>query len=160
MPLTDELRSYGAAHREAVPSVEHRSHKELNNRARSSHQSTRQRERVTKSCHSTGGAQRFLPAFSGTSPHLRPRRLMTTTHHRAETTVRFALRNRITGRHRSARHGLSTEPDLSCLTPDAPSGSHRVNNMTTPALPRTIASRAIKRQNHLQTAQSRSIRNT
>jgi putative transposase len=31
--VTDELRSYGAAHREVMPSVEHRSHKGLNNRA-------------------------------------------------------------------------------------------------------------------------------
>ncbi|KFF96689.1 transposase, partial [Streptomyces scabiei] len=29
--VTDKLRSYGAAHREVMPSVEHRSHKGLNN---------------------------------------------------------------------------------------------------------------------------------
>ncbi len=32
--VTDKLRSYGAAHREVMPSVEHRSHKGLNNRPR------------------------------------------------------------------------------------------------------------------------------
>jgi putative transposase len=30
--ITDKLRSYKAAHREVMPSVEHRSHKGLNNR--------------------------------------------------------------------------------------------------------------------------------
>ncbi|MEE1804993.1 IS6 family transposase, partial [Streptomyces sp. BE133] len=44
--VTDKLRSYGAAHREVMPSVEHRSHKGLNNRAENSHQPTRQRERA------------------------------------------------------------------------------------------------------------------
>jgi putative transposase len=42
--VTDTLRSYGAAHRKVMPSVEHRSHKGLNNRAENSHQPTRQRE--------------------------------------------------------------------------------------------------------------------
>jgi putative transposase len=46
--VTDKLRSYGAAHREVMPSVEHRSHKGLNNRAENSHQPTRQRERAMK----------------------------------------------------------------------------------------------------------------
>ncbi|MZE52744.1 IS6 family transposase, partial [Streptomyces sp. SID5770] len=36
--VTDKLRSYGAAHREVMPSVEHCSHKGLNNRAENSHQ--------------------------------------------------------------------------------------------------------------------------
>ena len=38
--VTDKLRSYGCAHREVMPSVEHRSHKGLNNRAENSHQPT------------------------------------------------------------------------------------------------------------------------
>jgi putative transposase len=41
--VTDKLRSYRAAHREVMPSVEHRAHKGLNNRAENSHQPTRQR---------------------------------------------------------------------------------------------------------------------
>lgn len=41
--VTDKL-AYAAAHREVMPSVEHRSHKELNNQAENSHQPTRQRE--------------------------------------------------------------------------------------------------------------------
>jgi hypothetical protein len=35
--ITDRLRSYGAAHGQAMPSVEHRSSKYLNNRAENSH---------------------------------------------------------------------------------------------------------------------------
>ncbi|MCX4902456.1 IS6 family transposase [Streptomyces sp. NBC_00892] len=96
--VTDKLRSYGAAHREVMPSVEHRSHKGLNNRAENSHQPTRQRERAMKGFRSIGGAQRFLSAFSGISPHFRPRRhLMTAAHYRAEMTTRFAIWNQITG---------------------------------------------------------------
>ncbi|MGW3631645.1 IS6 family transposase [Streptomyces sp. NPDC005122] len=95
--VTDKLRSYGSAHREVEPSAEHRSRKGLNNRAENSHQPTRQRERATEDFHSTGGAQRFLSAFSGNSPHLRPRRhLMTAPEHRAETTIRFAIWDQIT----------------------------------------------------------------
>ncbi|MFF0110078.1 IS6 family transposase [Streptomyces hirsutus] len=96
--VTDKLRSYGAAHREVMPSVEHRSHKGLNNRAENSHQPTRQRERAMKGFRSVGGAQRFLAAFSGISPHFRPHRhLMTASDHRAEMTVRFAIWDQITG---------------------------------------------------------------
>jgi putative transposase len=96
--VTDKLRSYAAAHREVLPSVEHRSHKGLNNRAENSHQPTRQRERAMKGFRSVGGAQRFLSAFSGISPHFRPRRhLMTAPDHRAEMTIRFAIWDQITG---------------------------------------------------------------
>ncbi|MGW2183864.1 IS6 family transposase, partial [Streptomyces sp. NPDC001732] len=96
--VTDKLRSYGAAHREVMPSEEHRSHKSLNNRAENSHQPTRQRERAMKGFRSVGGAQRFLAAFSGISPHFRPHRhLMTASDHRAEMTVRFAIWDQITG---------------------------------------------------------------
>ncbi|PWI06674.1 IS6 family transposase, partial [Streptomyces sp. NWU339] len=96
--VTDKLRSYGAAHREVMPSVEHRQSKYLNKRAENSHQPTRQRERVMKGFRSVGAAQRFLSAFSGISPHFRPHRhLMTASGHRAEMTVRFALWDQITG---------------------------------------------------------------
>jgi putative transposase len=64
-----------------MPSVEHRSHKGLNNRAENSHQPTR-RERAMKGFRSIGGAQRFLSALSGISPHFRPQRhLMTAPDH-------------------------------------------------------------------------------
>ncbi|MFC5957303.1 IS6 family transposase [Streptomyces pratens] len=96
--VTDKLRSYGAAHREVMPSVEHRSHKGLNNQAENSHQPTRQRERAMKGFRSVGGAQRFLATFSGISPHFRPRRhLMTAAHYRTEMTTRFAIWDQVTG---------------------------------------------------------------
>ncbi len=46
--VSDKLASYGAARREVMPSVEHRKHKGLNNRAENSHQPTRRRERQMK----------------------------------------------------------------------------------------------------------------
>ncbi|MET8538451.1 IS6 family transposase [Streptomyces sp. NPDC005065] len=95
--VTDKLRSYKAAHREAMPSVEHRSHKGLNNRAENSHQPTRQREHAMKGFRSVGAAQRFLSAFSGISPHFRTRRhLRTATEHRFEMTIRFTLWDHVT----------------------------------------------------------------
>ena len=45
-----------------MPSVEHRRHKGLNNRAENSHQPTRRRERQMKRFKSAGQAQRFLSA--------------------------------------------------------------------------------------------------
>ncbi|WP_329375923.1 IS6 family transposase [Streptomyces sp. NBC_01483] len=96
--VTDRLRSYGAAHREVMPSVEHRSHKGLNNRAENSHQPTRQSEQAMKGFRSVGAAQRFLSAFSGISPHFRPRRhLMTASDYRSEMTIRFAIWDQVTG---------------------------------------------------------------
>ncbi|MCZ1021144.1 IS6 family transposase [Streptomyces noursei] len=88
--VTDRLRSYDAAHRTVMPSVEHRSSKYLNNRAENSHQPTRQRERTMRRFRSAGGAQRFLSAFSGISPHFRPRRhLLTARDYRTEMHHRF-----------------------------------------------------------------------
>ncbi|MFE7765874.1 IS6 family transposase [Streptomyces sp. NPDC057438] len=96
--VTDKLRSYGAAHREVMPCVEHRQSKYLNNRAENSHQPTRQRERAMKGFRSVGGAQRFLSAFNGISPHVRPRRHLMPAHdYRAEMTVRLAIWEQITG---------------------------------------------------------------
>src|SRR5215213_4431744 len=60
--ITDKLASYGAAKKEIMPSVEHRKHKGLNNRAENSHQPTRRRERQMKRFKSAGQTQRFLSA--------------------------------------------------------------------------------------------------
>ena len=46
--LTDKLRSYGAARRDVMPAVEHRSHKGLNNRAENSHVPLRKGERMSR----------------------------------------------------------------------------------------------------------------
>ena len=60
--ITDKLASYSAAKGEVMPSVEHRRHKGLNNRAENSHEPTRRRERQMKRFKSPGQAQRFLSA--------------------------------------------------------------------------------------------------
>ena len=96
--VTDKLASYGAAHRVVMPSVQHRQSKYLNNRAENSHQPTRQRERAMKRFKSARHAQRFLSAFSGISPHFRPRRhLLSATGWRHEMADRFTVWNQITG---------------------------------------------------------------
>jgi putative transposase len=47
---------------------------------------------------SAGQAQRFLSAFSGISPHFRPRRhRLTTEEYRREMGTRFATWNEVTG---------------------------------------------------------------
>jgi putative transposase len=58
--ITDKLCSYDAARRDIMPSVEHRSHKGLNNRAENSHQPTRRRERIMKRFKSPRQLQRFV----------------------------------------------------------------------------------------------------
>jgi putative transposase len=62
--ITDKLRSYGAAKREVMPAVEHRSHKGLNNRAENSHLPLRKRERTMQGFRSAGSLQRFISIFS------------------------------------------------------------------------------------------------
>ena len=96
--ITDKLASYDVAHRRLMRGVEHRRSKYLNNRAENSHQPTRQRERAMKKFTSPGGAQRFLSAFSGISPHFRPRRhRLTAIQYRHEMTSRFATWNEVVG---------------------------------------------------------------
>ena len=58
--ITDKLMSYPAAHREVVPSVEHRTRQYENNRAEVSHQHTREQERQMREFKSIEQAQRFL----------------------------------------------------------------------------------------------------
>ena len=95
--VTDKLRSYAVAHREVMPSVEHRQSRYLNNRAENSHQPTRQRERAMKRFRTPGAAQRFLAVFSVISPHFRPRRhRLTADDYRTEMADRFATWNDIT----------------------------------------------------------------
>ena len=96
--VTDKLASYPVAHRRLIPSVEHRRSKYLNNRAENSHQPTRQRERAMKRFTSPRHAQRFLSAFSGISPHFRPRRhRLAAAQYRHEMTTRFTTWNQVTG---------------------------------------------------------------
>ena len=96
--VTDKLGSYAAARRRVLRSVEHRQSRYLNNRAENSHQSTRARERAMKKFTSARHAQRFLSAFSGISPHFRPRRhRLSAEEYRSEMTARFTTWNEITG---------------------------------------------------------------
>jgi len=90
--ITDKLASYGAAKREVMPSVEHRKHKGLNNRAENSHQPTRQRERQMKRFKSPGQAQRFLSAHDGINNlfHLR-RHQVSATQYRATRIQAFQV---------------------------------------------------------------------
>jgi putative transposase len=96
--VTDKLRSYAAAHRDLMPSTEHRQSQYLNNRAENSHQPTRQREQAMKGFRSPGRAQRFLACFSLISPHFRPRRhRLSATEYPTEMHHRFTTWNEITG---------------------------------------------------------------
>jgi putative transposase len=72
--VTDKLRSYGAARKEILPSVEHRQHRYLNNRTEVSHQPTRQQERQMRGFKSPGQAQRFLSAHGPIANLCRTRR--------------------------------------------------------------------------------------
>ena len=71
--VTDKLKSYGAAKKRVMKSVEHRQHKGLNNRAENSHQPTRTRERRMRRFKSPGQAQRFLSAFAPIRGHFHPK---------------------------------------------------------------------------------------
>ena len=96
--VTDQLQSYDAAKREMLPSVEHRQHRYLNNRAENSHQPTRQRERRMPRFKSPGQAQRFLAAYGPIASHFRPRRhLLSACAYRLEMTQRFQTWRETTG---------------------------------------------------------------
>lgn len=62
--ITGKLRSYSAAKRDLIPTVDHRSHKALNNRAENSHLPLRKREHQMQGFRSAGGLQRFITTFS------------------------------------------------------------------------------------------------
>jgi putative transposase len=95
--ITDKLKSYGAAKRELLPSVEHRQHRYLNNRAEHSHQPTRQRERRMQRFKSAGHAQRFLAVYGLIVQHFRPRRhLLPAPVYRQQMRQRFRTWQEIT----------------------------------------------------------------
>jgi len=90
--ITDKLGSYAAARRQILPTIEHRSHKGLNNRAENSHLPLRRRERAMQGFRSPGGLQRFVTVFSAVRNHFvppRPRRSALATHvHRLNAMAR------------------------------------------------------------------------
>jgi putative transposase len=90
--VTDGLRSYGAAHREVLPDVRHRTSRYLNNRAENSHRPTRRRERQMQRFKSPEQAQRFLSSHAMIYGHFRPRRhLMTAAHYRRARAKAFQV---------------------------------------------------------------------
>jgi putative transposase len=96
--ITDKLKSYGAAKRELLPSVDHRQHRYLNNCAENSHQPTRRRERRMQGFKSPGHAQRFLSAYGPIAQHFRLRRhLLPAPEYRQELGNRFHTWQNITG---------------------------------------------------------------
>ena len=62
--VTDNLRSYGVAHRELIPETIHSTQQYENNRAEQSHEATRVRERGMRKFKSVGQAQRFATAHA------------------------------------------------------------------------------------------------
>ena len=95
--ITDKLGSYEAAKKEVMPRVEHRRHRRLNNRAETSHQPTRHRERTMRCFKSPGHAQRFLSAFGPIREHVCPRRhRLRADAYRRERGRRFGTWNEIT----------------------------------------------------------------
>ncbi|WP_416068470.1 IS6 family transposase [Rhizobium sp. ZK1] len=81
--ITDKLTSYDVARRQIMPSVEHRSHKGLNNRAENSHQPFRRRERIMKRFKSQRHLQRFVSIHDPIANlfHI-PRHDISSSHHR------------------------------------------------------------------------------
>jgi putative transposase len=96
--ITDKLASYESAKREVLPSVEHRRHKGLNNRAENAHQPTRERERRMRRFKSPGHAQRFLAADGPIASHFRPRRhRLSAATYRQTRAERFAIWGEVAG---------------------------------------------------------------
>jgi len=96
--ITDTLASYGAAKQDVLPSVEHRRHRGLNNRAENAHQPTRERERSMQRFKDPGHARRSLAAYGPLASHFRPRRHRRTAAVYRETgTARCATWRAVTG---------------------------------------------------------------
>ena len=96
--VTDQLKSYAAAKREILPSIEQRQHRYFNNRAENSHQPTRQRERRLQGFKSPGHAQRLLSAYGPVAQRFRPRRhLLTAPEYRHEMRQRCQMWGETTG---------------------------------------------------------------
>lgn len=95
---TDKLRSYGAAKRDIMPGVEHRSHKGLNNRAENSQQPVRRRERIMRRFKSARHLQRFVSIHDPVANlfHI-PRHDIPSTHHRELLTTAMQTWYQIAG---------------------------------------------------------------
>jgi len=91
--ITDKLPSYGAARRQAMPRVEHRAHKGLNNQPEDSDLPLWERERMMQGLRSVGGLQRFTSVFSACRHLLVPpnshKSAFPTHLHRLQTTTEW-----------------------------------------------------------------------
>ncbi|WP_429925409.1 IS6 family transposase (plasmid) [Agrobacterium vitis] len=98
--ITDKLRSYGAAKREVMPGIEHRSHKGLKNRSENSHQPVRRRERIMKRFKSTRHLQRFVSIHDPITNlfHI-PRHDIPSVHHRELRTAAMQAWHQIARLH-------------------------------------------------------------
>ncbi len=97
--ITDKLRSHGAARRQVMPHVDHRSHKGLNNRAENSHVPLRKRKQMMQGFRSPEGLQRFVSVFSAVRNLFVPPR-----------SKRSAFQNRVHRIRRSQSEKLRPEP--------------------------------------------------
>jgi len=90
--MTDKLKSYVAAHRTVMHTVEHLSHAYANNRAEVSHQPTRQQEYQMRGFSSSTQAQRFLTLHGLTQNLFRlGRHLLQLAHYRLLRTRAFQV---------------------------------------------------------------------
>jgi putative transposase len=88
--VIDKLKSYAAARKQVLKTVEHRQHMGLNNPAENSHQPTRTRERRMRRFKSPGQAQRFLSAFGPIRDHFHPKQhQLTAQRYRQQLRQRF-----------------------------------------------------------------------
>ena len=97
--VTDKLKSYGAALRTIMPSVNHDTNRYANNRAEVSHQPTRRRERQMRRCKSPAQTQQFLSVHGLILNLFRlSRHRLTAVHHRMLRERSFATWNAVTDR--------------------------------------------------------------
>ena len=118
--ITDQLVRHGAAWREVLPSVEHRQHRRLNNRAENAHQPTRGRERRMRRFESPGHAQRFLAAHGPIVGRSRPRRRLTAVTYRQLRDERSATRHAITGPPAAAQAAVASSARRAVPSPTPP----------------------------------------
>ena len=95
--VTDKPDSYVIAKKVVMPSVEHRQHKGLNNRAENSNQPTRRRERIMKRFKSAGQAQRFLSTHDQVANLFRRSANITAAAHRKSRVQAFRVWPEMTG---------------------------------------------------------------
>jgi putative transposase len=94
--VTYKLKSYSAAKRELIPSVEHSTQQYENNGCELSHQPTRQQERQMRRFKSQGQAQRFLCCHGTVNNLLRlERHLMKASNYRMFRERSFAEWTRV-----------------------------------------------------------------